>query len=212
MLMSSSKYQVPLLEKHTPFYFEETIKGSRFIARIIFSPTVEDAKSFIKKLNIDEPDATHHCWAYIIGNPNSTTLLACSDDGEPSGTAGMPMLNVLKHSGVGDITAVVTRYYGGTKLGSGGLARAYGGSVKQAIDKLSIGEKILTTKIRLTTSYDTQSQIEYLLKEVNAEIFDTQFSGNICISANLPIDNIDTFLNSIKMYQNKTQLTVELDP
>ncbi len=205
---SKVAYSVPIQGTDNPFQVEEMIKGSRFIGRLIFSPDVKTAKDFIRQLNLNEPEATHHCWAYIIGNPQSTTLIACSDDGEPSGTAGMPMLNVLKHSGVGDITAVVTRYYGGTKLGTGGLARAYGGSIKLAMKTLPRQERLFTDKVTIECSYDLQNQVEYLLKEHQGLITDCQFSNRVAISAEVPQDRWPDLQQALAAYQNKNLLEV----
>lgn len=208
VIQPQAGYRVPQDTVEHPFSFEEVIKGSRFIARIAFTPTVEDAKAFINHFNQTEPEATHHCWAYIVGNPSSTTLIACSDDGEPNGTAGMPMLNVLQHSDVGDITAVVTRYYGGTKLGTGGLARAYGGSVKQAMEQLSLGSRIYTQKIDLTCAYDLQKQVEYLLKEVQAEILSTDFAEQVTILAEVPQTTLHELESALEAYVNRHQIKV----
>lgn len=203
-------YRVPNHTVSQPCTFEETIKGSRFITRLIFSPTVEQAKAYIKQLNTDEPDATHHCWAYIVGNPASTTLIACSDDGEPSGTAGMPMLNVLKYADLGDVTVVVTRYYGGTKLGTGGLARAYGGGVKESLAIVNTHQRIYTRFINLTCSYELQNQLRYLLEEVDAQNINEEFSDTVAISAKIPQNHLTSFLASVEAYENKQQLTLQV--
>lgn len=187
---------------------EEIIKGSRFIARVAFTPSVEQAKTFVKHFNQTEPDATHHCWAYVVGNPSSTTLIACSDDGEPSGTAGMPMLNVLKHANIGDITAVVTRYYGGTKLGTGGLARAYSGSVKLALEHLPINQRIFTKTLILRCDYDVQNSLEYLLDEFEGKIIDNEFTEQVTLKIELPENHYDSFFFSLEKYQNKNQLQI----
>lgn len=205
---NGSSYSVPINGTEAPFRVEETIKGSQFITRVAFVETAESAKQFIKNFNLNEPDATHHCWAYIVGNPSSTTLLACSDDGEPSGTAGMPMLNVLKHSDLGDIVAVVTRYYGGTKLGTGGLARAYGGGVKLALETLPVQERIFTQQIQLSCQYDLQNQIEYLLNEHQAVISSINYGEAVAIDADVPEDQLASLKASFTLYQNKNQLEV----
>ncbi len=209
-MAKSPNYSVPNQNFGTdnPFQVEETIKGSRFITRVIFSPEVTTAKAFIKHLNQLEPDATHHCWSYIVGNPKSTTLMACSDDGEPSGTAGMPMLNVLKYGDIGDITAVVTRYYGGTKLGTGGLARAYGGGVKLALDTLPTQERVFTEELKLSCAYDLQNQIDYLLKEHHATINQIEYSESVDFEVEVPQDQLQTLLAAFQAYQNKNQLEV----
>ncbi|AOE48742.1 YigZ family protein [Kangiella sediminilitoris] len=203
-------YRVPTHPVNKPCSFEEVIKGSRFITRIAFTPSVEQAKSFIKQLNAGEPDATHHCWSYIVGNPDSTTLIACSDDGEPSGTAGMPMLNVLQHSGLGDITAVVTRYYGGTKLGTGGLARAYSAGVKRGLELVNTHLRIYTTSVSIITSYDLQNQVLYLLHEHQADNIAESFSDKVAIEAEVPQNQLESFLSSIEAYENKQQLRIQV--
>jgi len=153
-------YPVPA----APVEVAEEIKGSQFITRVRNAPTVELARAFIREMNETYPDATHHCWAYIVGNPQSTTLIGCSDDGEPSGTAGKPMLKVLQHSGIGDIVAVCTRYYGGTKLGTGGLTRAYGNGVKLALDKLTTQLKIDYCRAKVALDYAQLKDFQHLLK------------------------------------------------
>ncbi len=213
-MAKTANYSVPKQSFgiESPFQVEEIIKGSRFITRVIFAPEVSTAKSFIKHLNQIEPDATHHCWSYIVANPKSTTLMACSDDGEPSGTAGMPMLNVLKYGDIGDICTVVTRYYGGTKLGTGGLARAYGGGVKLALESLPTQERVFTEALSLQCAYDLQPQIEYLLKEHQADIKQLDFSAQVDFKVEVPQDQLESLLNSFEAYQNKNQLEVNHVP
>ena len=113
-----------------------TIDRSRFLCTIAPARTTDDAQAFVRAMHVEFADATHNCWAYVIGPPGITDRIGMSDDGEPHGTAGRPMLTVLQHCGVGDIVAVVTRYYGGTKLGTGGLVKAYGGAVQLALESL----------------------------------------------------------------------------
>ena len=121
---------------------EEEIKRSRFIATLGYTPTREEARAFVDRVRAEFQDASHTCWAFLVGPPGSTVTVGMSDDGEPHGTAGRPMLNVLHHSGVGDLTAVVTRYFGGTKLGKGGLVRAYSGGVQRALELEAFMERV----------------------------------------------------------------------
>ncbi len=188
-----SGYLVP----KAPLQVEEQIKGSRFITRIENVDTVDKARAFLKNLREQEPDATHHCWAYIVGNPQSTTLIGCSDDGEPSGTAGKPMLNVLQHSGVGDLIAVCTRYYGGTKLGTGGLARAYGGGVKLAVEQLQTEPKIERTSLKISTTYENSKDLEYELKQFDAVVDNIDYSSEVVYSVTLPADNKKTLIDNL---------------
>ncbi len=164
---------------------EEIIKGSQFITRVQNVSTSRDAKTFIKTLKTSYPGASHHCWAYIIGNPNSTTLIGCSDDGEPSGTAGKPMLHVLQHAMIGDIVIVCTRYFGGTKLGTGGLARAYGGGVKLALDKLTTKVKIYYTKLAFYLDYSQQKDFGHLLETYQSDKFTVNYSSKLEVSIEL---------------------------
>lgn len=170
--MIKTSYDIP---KNSVFY-QETIKKSRFIVHIEHTPDVESARAFISEIKAKYSDAGHNCWAYIAGAPADSQILGFSDDGEPNGTAGKPMLNVLLGSGVGEITAVVTRYFGGIKLGTGGLVRAYGGTVNHALDELEVGEKIPEVVVEGVSEYSHQGVIEQVLDGYNILELDKQFT------------------------------------
>jgi len=121
-----------------------------------------EAQEFLREVNHEFPDATHNCWAYLIGAPGSTDRIGMSDAGEPHGTAGRPMLTVLQHSGVGDIAAVVTRYYGGTNLGTGGLVKAYGGTVQLALATMSRAQRIEFAGLTVVVGYESISAVRQL--------------------------------------------------
>lgn len=176
---------------------EEVIKNSQFITRLRHVATAEAAKAYIKELNQIYPDATHHCWAYIVGNPQSTTLIGCSDDGEPSGTAGKPMLNVLQHADIGDIVAVCTRYYGGTKLGTGGLTRAYGGGVKLALQNLPVKEKVEYQQLQFEIEYTQQKDCEHILKDFQVENLQLDYQSKIQVELDIAIEQIDLFKDAL---------------
>jgi uncharacterized YigZ family protein len=110
---------------------EQVIDRSRFICTVAPVSTVDEAQIFVREVQREFADATHNCWAYVVGAPGSSDRIGLSDDGEPHGTAGRPMFTVLQHADVGDVAAVVTRYYGGIKLGTGGLVKAYSGAVSR---------------------------------------------------------------------------------
>lgn len=154
-----SEYYIP----SETLKFHEEIKKSTFIVHIAHTPTLEDAKAFIKKINEDYPDARHNCWAHVAGQPGGSHVYGFSDDGEPNGTAGKPMLNVLTGSGLGEITAVTTRYFGGIKLGTGGLVRAYGGSLNNALAQLQTSLKIPAVTLVGESDYALQGVIEQYL-------------------------------------------------
>ncbi len=188
-----SSYQIPA----ESIDHQETIKKSQFTTRIRAVATVEQAKAFIKGVKYQFPDATHHCWAYIVGAPSSTTLVGCSDDGEPSGTAGKPMLHVLQHSDLGDIAAVCTRYFGGTKLGTGGLARAYGGGVKLALEKLKTQEKIEFSNLAFFIGYSQLKNLEYLLGSFQSEQLTIDYQEKLLVKVAIAIEQLADFKQSL---------------
>ncbi len=176
-----------------PVEVEEVIKNSQFITRVRCVDTADQAKAFIRELNQLFPDATHHCWAYIVGAPDATTLIGCSDDGEPSGTAGKPMLNVLQHADIGDIVVVCTRYYGGTKLGTGGLTRAYGGGVKLALEVLETKVKIDYTLIGFELEYSQLKDCEYVLKDYQIQNHQLDYQTTIIVSLEIATEELAEF-------------------
>ena len=160
---------------------EIEVRKSRFICHLAHANTAEKARQFIATVNGAFSDATHNCWAFQTEEPGSTRSIGCSDDGEPHGTAGKPMLNVLCHSEIGEVVAVVTRYYGGTKLGTGGLARAYSDSVKAVLAEVETSEKIEWCLATLVLDYTLQSAVENMLKDKGAEITESLFEEKVTL-------------------------------
>ena len=152
-MTDESRYPVPDLPPGGRFQIEETIRRSRFIATAARASTPEEAKAFIDEIRAEHSQATHNCWAYQAGRPGTTAHIGASDDGEPKGTAGRPMLTVLLHCGVGEIAAVVTRYFGGTLLGTGGLVRAYQGLVKLGLETLPMTVRVPCDRLKLTLEH-----------------------------------------------------------
>lgn len=157
--------------------FTEEIKKSRFITRLAHTPGVEAAKAFVAQMRAEYPDARHHCFAWVAGAPDDSQQLGFSDDGEPAGTAGKPMLAQLMGSGVGEITAVVIRYYGGVKLGTGGLVKAYGGGVQQALTQLITLRKVPLTEYTLQCDYAQLVGVEALVKQYDGLIVHSDFQA-----------------------------------
>ena len=184
-----SHYLIPAINIKS----EEVIKGSQFITRTKKVDSAQQAKLYIKELKNRFPDASHHCWAYVVGDPKSTTLIGCSDDGEPSGTAGKPMLHVLQHALIGDIVIVCTRYFGGTKLGTGGLARAYGGGVKLALKKLPTKNKIHYSQLKFTLGYSNIQDCEHLVKSYNSQNQIIDYDEEISVSIEIATIEVDAF-------------------
>lgn len=170
---------------------EQVIDRSRFIATVGHAGTAEVARAFIDEVRAEFPDATHNCWAYVAGPPGSTAVIGMSDAGEPHGTAGRPMLDVLLYSGIGEVVAVVTRYYGGVKLGTGGLVRAYGGAVQQALELLPRLQKVERTRVEITVGYADIDALRRLLDEHDAVVLDEAYAGDVTYAADVPVDTLD---------------------
>ena len=166
-----ARYPVPAQQHRV----EQVIDRSRFICTVTRVQSSEEAQAFIKTMNAEFPDATHNCWAYVVGAPGSTDRVGMSDDGEPHGTAGRPMLTVLLHSGVGEIAAVVTRYYGGTKLGTGGLVKAYGGAVQEALADMPRAERVDSVDLSVRVGYGAIGALQQLFPEYDAELLEQRF-------------------------------------
>ena len=154
--------------------FEEEIKKSRFITYLRHTEGMEQSKAFLAEMKALHSSARHWCWATVAGTPNDSQQY-----GEPSGTAGKPMLNYLLGSGLGEITAVVVRYYGGIQLGTGGLVKAYGNGVQQALLSLETVRKVLRENYRLQCEYEQFNTLSHLLQEWDIEILDQQFCEKI---------------------------------
>ncbi len=178
----TARYPIPAGQ----YRVEEEIDRSRFITTVACTPTVEAAREFITARRDEFADASHNCWAYVVGPPGSTGQVGYSDDGEPHGTAGRPMFTVLEHCGVGDITAVVTRYFGGTLLGRGGLVRAYSGGVKLALETLPLAEHRPMADLSIVIEYSVVAQVQRLLPEYEAEIVGQEYAVDVSLNLRLP--------------------------
>lgn len=176
---------------------EEEIQRSRFITTIGHAPTVHDARAFVAGVSAEFADASHSCWAYVVGPPGSTGQIGMSDAGEPHGTAGRPMLTVLLHCNVGDICAVVTRYFGGILLGKGGLVRAYSGGVQLALQTLPTLERVPKLELTVVVEYAAITPLRRILPDFEAEVFAEEFSADVTFSIRLPESQADAFSQAI---------------
>jgi uncharacterized YigZ family protein len=165
---------------------EQELKKSRFIASAGRASNKAEAVSFIQAVRRTFPDASHNCWAYIAGEPNNTVEIGMSDDGEPQGTAGKPMLNVLQHKNVGEVVVMVTRYFGGVKLGAGGLVRAYSGAVQAVMEELPLAEVVAVKEALLQFPYAHESNIRRLLDSLKIEIVDTGYQEQVQMLIKVP--------------------------
>lgn len=163
-------------------------KKSRFIATVIPAGSEEEVLAFIESVRKKYWDARHHCFAYVIGERNE--LQRCSDDGEPSGTAGKPMLEVLLGEEIHNVAVVVTRYFGGTLLGTGGLVRAYSAATKQGLASSVIITKILGVKLCISTDYTGLGKIQYILGQRGLQILDSVYTDKVELEALIPEDEL----------------------
>ena len=173
--------------------FEEEIKKSRFITYLQHTEGLEQAKAFWAEIKAQHPNARHHCWAAVAGRPMDSQQLGFSDDGEPAGTAGKPMLSTLLGSQVGEISAVVVRYYGGILLGTGGLFRAYGNGVQQALKLLETERKVERQLFQVHCDYAQLNWIQISCEQHQIEIYQQDFQVQITLQLGISEDQIKPF-------------------
>ena len=167
------------------------IKKSRFITYLHRTESEADAKAFLTAIRRLHPDATHHCYAFIIGEHNE--IKRSNDDGEPAGTAGVPMLECLDRNHMQDIIAITVRHFGGIKLGAGGLIRAYSKSVSHALSTAQITKKQWMEKYEIRFSYDLIGRIDYYFREHCLEILDKAYDEEVCYTYLCDHDNSADF-------------------
>ncbi|GEA12263.1 YigZ family protein [Alteromonas sp. KUL49] len=173
------------------------VKKSKFIAYAAFADSRSMAMSFLAELRGKYPDARHHCWAYQLGNPDMPDSAAMGDDGEPSGTAGKPILNVLQHKGVGNIMIVVVRYFGGIKLGAGGLVRAYSGAAQQVMTKLEVKQQAPQCSALLRADFKHEQFLRHLVSECEGSVDSCDYALDVAMKVTVPQDNLSKLSESI---------------
>ena len=176
---------------------ELRVVNSRFIATIAPVFSVEEARAFVSRIQDEFPDANHHVPAYIIGH-GASIIAHCNDDGEPSGTAGRPALAVLQGSGLGDAAVVVSRYFGGTKLGTGGLVRAYGDAVREVLAITPRALKVATHTVSLTTPYNLLEQGRLLVASEGGRLLNEEFAAEVTVTAQFSVDRFPPFQYSLQ--------------
>jgi uncharacterized YigZ family protein len=175
---------------------ENRVINSRFIATIGPVRTVDEAKAFIAAIRREMPDATHHVHAFRVGYGGSITE-GMTDDGEPSGTAGPPVLAVLRGADVGDVVIVVTRYFGGTKLGTGGLVRAYGDAARSSLEALPLTRRIPKSVVGIEIAYSFYEQLKRILAEHEAVIDEQDFAANVTLYVTVPTDHLPALTEAL---------------
>ncbi|WP_125587719.1 YigZ family protein [Companilactobacillus jidongensis] len=184
--------------------FEKDIKKSRFIAHIAQTFSENEANEFIQQIRDQESSATHNCTAFIV--LENVEIERMSDDGEPSGTAGSPILNVLQQNNLKNVTAVVTRYFGGIKLGAGGLIRAYSSTTADAIKEIGLVENRLQQGYNLTIPYHLYDKFENYAKNKKIILENKAFSTDVTCEVSLDLDNHEDIIQDItNQFQNQIQ-------
>ena len=169
----------------TPKQFHHTeleIKKSRFIA---WAQKVQDrnqAMAFLATAKEQYPDARHHCWAYKVGNPKSPSNAGMSDDGEPSGTAGKPILNVLQHKDIGDVMVIIIRYFGGIKLGAGGLVRAYSGAAEKVVSEMPLEQQKIEIEKTIHVDFAKEQYVRHWLSQNHGRVVSTDYAQDVTMT------------------------------
>lgn len=175
---------------------EILVVNSRFIANLAPVNSVEEARAIIAEVKKLHPTASHHVPAFVIGHGKSV-ITHCSDDGEPSGTAGRPALAVLQGSGLGNVVVVVTRYFGGTKLGTGGLVKAYGDAVREVLKGVKLATLLPTTTLMFVTPYRLFDQVTRLMEAHFGQILGTDFLEEITVTVRFKDEELEAFTDQL---------------
>ncbi|MBB1080366.1 YigZ family protein [Limosilactobacillus sp. STM2_1] len=186
--------------------YEQVIKKSRFICTIARVSSEEEAKGIINKVQTEHRKATHNCFAYMIGEDDH--IQRESDNGEPSGTAGIPILESLKLAKIHDVVAIVTRYFGGIKLGAGGLIRAYSNTTTAAIHQAGLIQRVKQATLQITVSYSQHDPLLYYLKENSLEVAGEEYGVNVITSIYVNEDELASVKKSLTdRFNDQLQIT-----
>ena len=187
----SQGYPIPagFLERETE------VRKSRFIARVGPVHDREQVKALVQQAWQDHPDARHVCWAYQIGQPGSAAEAAMNDDGEPSGTAGKPILNVIQHKDMGDVAVIVIRYFGGIKLGAGGLVRAYAGAAESVLSAVDRQVNQPLEQVTVTIPFALEQPLRHWCEQHQAGLAETVYGEGVTITLQLPQWAMDSLVS-----------------
>lgn len=165
----------------------EPTKGSRFVATVSPAATEAEALAFVAAIEAEAPDATHHCWAFRLVSGRARS----SDAGEPGGSAGRPILAQIEGHDLSDVVVVVSRWFGGTKLGVGGLIRAYGGAAGMALDRAEVVEEDERAPLEVEHAYDDTSAVQAVLAAEGLEVTDSAFTDRVRLTLSVPVDALE---------------------
>jgi uncharacterized YigZ family protein len=202
----SQRYPIPAGEAR----IELQVKNSRFIGRAGYTPSVTAAKAFIEKVKGEEPGCSHAVYAFAIGHGASVTH-GMSDAGEPSGTAGRPALAVVKGSGLGDVTVVIVRYFGGTKLGTGGLVKAYTETAQVVLAELPVTEKVERRSVQVILPYAYYEPVKRLIEMHQGQVETEEFATEVTVHLTFVADDLPAFQAALAE-TSSGQVTVESLP
>ena len=175
-------YTVAINTAHSTY----EIKKSVFYGRATFASDRQSAMAFLNDVKLEFPDARHHCWAYLFGDPQSPTSAAMNDDGEPNNTAGKPILNVLQHKEIGDIVIVVARYFGGIRLGAGGLVRAYSTCAQMTMENIKTERRKHIVSFTLTTDFKHEQLIRHFVTSNQGMVENCVYTNFVALSISIP--------------------------
>ena len=181
-------YLVPLTEIRR----EQEVLKSRFIATLAPVFSIDEARAFMARMKKEFSDASHNVPVYVIGGGNTVTEYF-SDDGEPSGTSGKPALAVLRGSGLGDVVLVITRYFGGTLLGTGGLVKAYTEAAQSVVNAVERGRRVPVHVVMMAIPYNLLERVRLLVSKDRGKILGEDYAGDITLTMQFPVENFDTF-------------------
>ncbi|RMF01344.1 MAG: YigZ family protein, partial [Chloroflexi bacterium] len=184
----STRYPIPNGESTVELYF----KNSRFIGRAAYTPSVAEARAFIERVKAEYPNNSHTVYAFAVGH-GATVTHGMSDAGEPSGTAGRPALAVVRGSNLGDVTVAIVRYFGGTKLGTGGLVKAYTETAQAALAALDVTEKVERVTVLVAIGYPHYEQLRRLVEIHHGTVEDEKFATDVTLTLNFVIDELPAF-------------------
>ena len=184
------RYPVPAATAAAPHCSETVVRRSRFLAQCARAASPGEARAFVEAVRARWPDATHNCWAFAAGPPGDTARIGSSDDGEPHGTAGRPMLQVLLHSGIGEACVVVTRWFGGVKLGTGGLVRAYQDAVRENLAGLPLVERVPQKVASLVLDYACLDALRRQLPALEAVVEGEDYAERATLRLRLPAERV----------------------
>lgn len=179
----------------------QTIKKSEFICSIARCNAEDSALKFIEQIRKQNPKARHNCFAYLIGINDE--IQRVSDNGEPSGTAGIPILNALKHNQIHNVVTVVTRYFGGIKLGTGGLIRAYNGVTANTIKKIGIVQRVIMNEIQFELDYSLFEKVKFYLRQHSIQLLNSQYTSKVIISVIIEHSQIKAFKTDLQNYLSR---------